>query len=115
MAEIRAQEKYIRVTPRKLRLIADAIKKLSVGQAQIKLAMLPKSGALPMLKALKSAVANAVNVSGLSEQSLVIKNILVDEGFKMKRRGRGRKASSGYGGGVIQKRTSHITVTLEAK
>ncbi len=113
MIEVSAISKYVRVAPRKLRLLADALKNKEVDAALTKLSFLPKSGTVPMVKALKSAVANAVNVKGLTRANLKIKNILIDEGFKMKRRGKGRKATSGYGGGVIQKRTSHITVILQ--
>lgn len=113
MAEVTSQAKYVRVAPRKLRLIADAVKTLPVAQAEVKLEMLAKSGALPVLKALRSAIANGVSAKGLNQGSMKIKNILIDEGFKMGRRGKGRRATSAYGGGVIQKRTSHITVILE--
>lgn len=64
-----------------------------------------KSGAEPVLKALKSAIANAKNIDGLK-----IKNIFVDEGLKSKRQDKGHRATKDRG--IIQKRASHITVIL---
>ena len=110
MTLITAHSRNIKVGPRKLRLIADAMKKLSVTQALEKLPLLAKSGAEPMLKALKSAVANAINNNKIKIEDLKIANVLIDEGLKMKRRDMSHGAT--FGGGMIQKRTSHIKVIL---
>lgn len=112
MTTIIAQSLNVRVTPRKLRLVADAVKKLPIATVLEKLPLLAKSGAEPVLKTLQSAIANATNNLKLKAEDLKIKNILIDEGLKMKRRDMSHGAR--FGGGVITKRTSHIKVILEA-
>lgn len=103
--EIYALSKNVKVSPRKVRLVADAVKGLFALEAMIKLEFLAKSAAEPILKTIKSALANS------KKEDLKIKNILVDEGLKMKRRDMSHGAR--FGGGMIQKRTSHIKVILE--
>ncbi|MBI3559306.1 50S ribosomal protein L22 [Candidatus Gottesmanbacteria bacterium] len=98
--------KNVRVGPRKLRLVADFVRGLPAQEALDKLSFLIKSGAEPVTKALKSAIAN----SKLKQEDLKIKNILINEGIKMKRRDKSHGAR--FGGGVIHKRTSHIKVIL---
>jgi large subunit ribosomal protein L22 len=106
--EIFAQTKYLRTSPRKLRLVARALKGHPVGKALVLLSKINKRAALPILKVLKSAAANAKN-KGLSEANLKIKGVIVDGGPTYKRfqpisRGRAHP---------IAKRTSHIKVVLE--
>jgi len=104
-----AKLNYLRITPRKVRLVADAIRGKTVGEAQIILNFLVKKAAQPLLKLLKSAVANARNNFQIEEANLYISKITVDEGPKYKRwraRARGRAAA-------IQKKTSHITLWLD--
>lgn len=84
---------------------------MSLTRAMDQLEILAKKGAKPILKTLKSAIANATNNKKLKMEDLKIKNILIDEGLKMKRRDMSHGAR--YGGGMIQKRTSHIKVILE--
>lgn len=101
----------LRIAPRKVRLIANLIKKFPVLSAEAQLKFQSKRAALPMLKLLKSAMASAVNNFNLSLENLYISNILVDEGPKLKRfrpRAFGRA-------GAIHKKTSHITLILEEK
>ncbi|MBI4100074.1 50S ribosomal protein L22 [Candidatus Microgenomates bacterium] len=99
-----ATAKSIRISPRKLRGIVNVVKKLTPAQAVNKLEFLAKSGSSPILKTLNSALANGKNAAGLS-----IKNILVDEGVKMKRRDTSHRPGRE---GLIQKRTSYIKVVL---
>ncbi len=101
----------LRIAPRKVRLIANLIKKSSALSALTQLKFQNKKSALPMLKLLKSAMASAVNNFNLSSENLYVSNILVDEGPKLKRfrpRAFGRA-------GAIHKKTSHITLILEEK
>lgn len=107
MSEFKAISKSVRISPRKVRVVSDVVKKMSVAEAISKLPFSTKNGAREILKTLKSAMAN----SSKEIEKLSIKNILVDEGMKMKRRDKSHGAR--YGGGVIQKRTSNITVILE--
>ena len=78
-----------------------------------KLRFINKSSQPPVLELLESALANAVNNGKLVAENLVIKNILVNEGMKMKRAAKGRNAKTDRG--VVYKKTAHIKVILEEK
>ena len=111
MAQYKFHLNNLRIAPRKVRLIANLIKKSPALSALAQLKFQNKKAALPMLKLLKSAMASAVNNFNLSLENLHISNILVDEGPKLKRfrpRAFGRA-------GAIQKKTSNITIILEEK
>lgn len=108
MTEAKATLSNYRQSPRKVRLIADLIRGKSAAQAINILGLLPKRGAEPMLKLVKSAVANAKE--GSAEQ-LYVSSIQVNQGIVFKRmmpRARGR-------GFPIKKKSSHITMTLSTK
>lgn len=97
-----------RQAPRKVRLIADLVRGKSAEHALALLSMLPKRGAEPMAKLIKSAIANAKD---LSAADLYIASIQVNGGVVLKRsmpRARGRAAQ-------ILKRTSHVTLSLAQK
>lgn len=83
--EVRAISKSVRVSPRKVRLVADAVRHLSVEQALHMLQVTPKRAALPIAKTLQSAVANATNNAKLEKSTLVIGSIQVSEGQVFKR------------------------------
>lgn len=103
-----AKLNYLRIAPRKVRLVADLIRGVSAEKAQNILKFTTKRGAGPIFKLLKSALANAKNNFQLEEQDLYVSKIVVDEGPRNKRwraRARGQAAQ-------IQKRTSHITIVL---
>ncbi len=96
-----------RQSPRKVRLVANAVKGKSVADADITLAYMVKRGALPMAKLIKSAAANAVQ-AGADVTTLMIKNVEVNKGIVLKR-------SMPRAMGIakpINKRSSHVTVTL---
>ena len=104
-----AKLKHLRIAPRKVRLVADLIRGKTVEEAQTILNFTVKKAAMPILKLLKSAIANAKNNFQLDPVNLYIQKILVDEGQKLKRwmpRARGIASE-------IQKKTSHITIVLE--
>ncbi len=109
--EIIAHSQNVRITPRKARAVAVMVKSLSISQASQRLEFLAKKGAKPMALILKSAIANAVTNFKLKAEDLKIKNIIVDEGMKMKRRDTSHRPGRE---GLIQKRTSHIKVILES-
>ena len=75
----------VRVAPRKVRLVADAIRKLSLEQALISLSVIKNRGSVSLEKTLKSAVANAINNNSLKRESLKIKSIVVSEASSYKR------------------------------
>lgn len=105
---VTAKLKYLRISPRKVRLIADLIRWKKIEEAQIILKFAKKRGAYPLSKLLNSAIANAKNNFQLDPKNLYISKITVDEGPKYKRwmpRARGAAYE-------IQKKTSHITIVL---
>jgi len=106
--EQRAMLRYLRMAPRKVRLVANFIKGLSVNEAEAQLLMNPKRPSLTLLKLLRSAVANAKHNSQLSPERLFIKEIRVDQAPMLKRympRAMGRASH-------IQKKGSHIILVL---
>ena len=107
--EYKAVTKNVKIAPRKVRLVADSIKKLSLPQAVSQLVVLPQRAALPLKKTLDSAAANAVHNDSAQKDNLKIKSINITEGLAYKRyhfAGRGRMRP-------YVKRTSHIHVVLE--
>lgn len=109
--EIIAESHSVRISSRKVRLVADVIRNKSVAQALNALAIIKKRGAAPLYKTLKSAIANAINNAKLKEESLVIKSIEVDQGPFLKR----QRASTRGRAHPYKKRSSHIKITLEEK
>lgn len=110
--EIVAKAQNVRVTPRKLRMVADLIRKMKPAQAITTLGFLPKSGAEPMLKTLNAGIANAKNNFKKNISELSIKKVFVDEGIKMKRQDKSHSAKSNSG--LKVKKSAHITIVLEA-
>jgi large subunit ribosomal protein L22 len=108
--EVRAVAKWVRMSPRKARLVTDHIRGRSVPEARTVLAFTQRAAAREIEKVLRSAVANAEANHGLNGDDLVISAAYVDEGPVMKRwraRARGRVAR-------IKKPTCHITVKVAA-
>lgn len=109
--EYRAIAKNVKVSPRKVRLVSDSIRDLTVAKAITQLVVSPKRAALPIKKTIESAMANAVNNNNAKKDDLVIKTINITEGITYKRyhfAGRGRTRP-------YTKRTSHINIILEDK
>jgi large subunit ribosomal protein L22 len=107
--EVRASAQYLRITPRKARLVVDHIRGRTVPEARTVLAFTPRAAAREIEKVLASAVANAEANHGLIGDDLVVSAAYVDEGPVIKRwraRARGRVAR-------IKKRTCHVTLRLE--
>jgi large subunit ribosomal protein L22 len=106
---VRASGQYLRIAPRKARLVVDHIRGRTVPEARTVLAFTPRAAAREIEKVLASAVANAEANHGLIGDELVITSAYVDEGPVIKRwraRARGRVAR-------ITKRTCHVTLKLE--
>ncbi len=107
--ESKASAKHIRISPRKVRLVAENVKGQPVEKAINTLTFTPKKAAGYLLKVLKSAVANAEQNPNVDVDTLYVKKISVDEGPTAKRwrpRAQGRAFR-------INKRTSHITIVLD--
>jgi large subunit ribosomal protein L22 len=106
--EVRAVAKWVRMSPRKARLVAEHIRGRSVPEARTVLAFTPRAAAREIEKVLRSAVANAEANHNLVGDDLIVSAAYVDEGPVMKRwraRARGRAAR-------IRKPTCHITLKL---
>ncbi len=109
--EARAVAKYIRMSPRKVRRVADLIRGKNVGEAINILHFTRKAASVPVEKVLRSAVSNMLNIeesSKVDPDELYVKEIRVDEGVTLKRF---RAASMGRAV-RIRKRTSHISVIV---
>ncbi len=105
----RAEAKYIRISPFKVRPVISLIKGAKVSQAMVVLEMTKKRGAFYLAKVLKSAISNAKN-KGYEADGLFITRVVANPGPMLKRF---RAASFGRAT-TIRKRTSHILVELDA-
>ena len=107
----RAVAKHVRISPYKVRIVLDIIRGKGYREAVAILENTPKSASEPIKKVLMSAAANAENNLGLSKDNLYVAACFADQGPTLKRvmpRAQGRAFR-------ILKRTSHITVVLDAK
>ncbi len=107
-AETKAIARYIRMSPSKVRRVLDQIRGLSYREALIILEFMPYRACEPVLKVLRSAVANAEHNSGLDPAKLVISQAYADMGPSLKRF-RPRAQGRAY---QIRKQTCHITVAV---
>lgn len=107
---VTAKLNNLRIAPRKVRLVADLIRRKSAEEAQTILRFAVKRGSPIILKLLRQAIANAKNNFQLEEADLYILKLTVDEGPKLKRwRARARGSAA-----PIQKKTCHITLILDS-
>lgn len=109
--EIKASARFIRVAPRKIRLVVNQLQDLEADQALDYLKFIRKQSVKPVAKLINSAVANAENNFSLDRKDLFIKKITADDGPILKRykpRAHGRSS-------MIRKRTSHINLILGVK
>ena len=107
--EIKASLKHFHISPRKMRLGANLIKGMDAKHAELELARLSKHAAIPLLKLLRSALANAANNLRLDTSGLYVKGIQVNSGVVLKRfrpRAFGRAAT-------IRKKTCHVFMVLD--
>jgi ribosomal protein L22 len=105
---VKAKARYVRVAPRKARLIADQVRGMHIESARALLQFSPRGAAHPIHKLINSAAANAENNHDLVADEMRIASITVDEGPTLRRyrpRAMGRATP-------INKRTSHIAVAL---
>ncbi len=105
---VTASAKYVRISARKARVVADQIRGKGYEEAEALLSFSPRGAAVPMLKLLRSAGANAENNDDLDPEDMRIAAVSVDEGPTMRRfrpRARGRATR-------IDKRSCHIKIAL---
>jgi large subunit ribosomal protein L22 len=109
--ETRAVARFVRISPRKIRLIMDQVRGKQVGEALNMLSFAPQRGARILKKLISSAIANAEQNTDVDVDSLFILRVYADEGPTLKRwrpRALGRATR-------IKKRTSHLTVILDER
>jgi large subunit ribosomal protein L22 len=109
--EVRAKLRFVRIGPRKARLVADLIRGKRSEEALNILTFTKKAASKILIKLLKSAIANATQKKTIDIDRLYVKKIAVDQGPTMKRfqpRAMGRATT-------IRKRSSHITIVLDEK
>ena len=109
--EVKAIAKHIRISPRKVRYVADLVRGKDVEEARAILKLTPNRGCTPVLKVLDSAIANAEHNNNMNGDDLIVKKIFVDEGVTWKRikpRAMGRADR-------IFKRCCHITVVVDER
>lgn len=106
--QVRAIARSIGISPRKMRLVTNAVKGMRVNQALAVLQFMPNAGAQPVSKVVSSAAANAENNYSLDPDDLYILNIMTDDSFRASR----TKARSHGRIGHIQRRACHVTVIV---
>ena len=109
--EAKAVAKFVRIAPRKVRVVMDLVRGKTVAAASAILKFTPKAVADVVEKVLRSAVANAENNFEMDMEKLYVKTAFVDQGPTMKRihpRSRGQAFK-------ILKRTSHVTIVVDEK
>jgi large subunit ribosomal protein L22 len=109
--QIKAKAQYLRVSPRKVRLVIDVIRGLDVTEALTQLNFMGKAAVAPIKKLLESALANATNNHKLDKNNLYIATVIANEGPVLKRwlpRAFGRATT-------IRKKSTHLTIVLAEK
>jgi large subunit ribosomal protein L22 len=107
--EIVARTRMIRISPRKVRIVGEVIKKKNINDAMGILTYMPQKASFILKKLLDSAIANAKQKKYVDIDNLYVKNVMVDGGPMLKRflpRAMGRATK-------IRKRISHITMVLD--
>jgi len=108
---VRAIARFVPMAPRKVRLVIDTVRGLGADEALNLLKFMPKAAALPVSKAIRSAVANAEENQGWSRDDMVVSEIRADEGPRRQWRRFGARGRFK----PILKRSSHITVILSER
>ncbi|MBQ6268426.1 MAG: 50S ribosomal protein L22 [Clostridia bacterium] len=109
VATATAKATYIRIAPRKVQIVLDLIRNQPVDKAMAILKYTPKAACEPLMKLLKSAIANAENNHNMDVERLYIAECTVGQGPTLKRM-RPRAQGRGF---RINKKTSHITLVLK--
>jgi large subunit ribosomal protein L22 len=106
--EIKASLNHLRMSPRKVRLVIDLVRKMPVEKAIAQLKFSGKKAALPVIKLIESGIANASDLYSIDKSNLLVKEIRSDEGLTLKRwmpKAHGRAT-------LLRKRGSHISLVL---
>ncbi len=108
-----AKSNFIRTSPRKIRLVAKSLRGVPPEVALEKLKFIGKKAVLPLIEVLCKAIGNAKNNYKLDVNNLIIKEVLVSEGPRLKRMDKSHGAR--FDRGIKQKRMSHLRIILEEK
>ncbi|MBE6984829.1 MAG: 50S ribosomal protein L22 [Ruminococcaceae bacterium] len=109
--EAKAHLKYLRISPRKVSILCDLIRGKDVKTACAYIMSTPKAASEPVLKLLKSAIANAENNNGMDVEKLYVSTAIANPGPVLKR---GRPRAKGRYNRIL-KRTTHITIGVSEK
>jgi len=109
--EAKAYLKYLRISPRKVKIVCDLIRGQDVKSAKAYLLHTPKAACEPMLKLLNSAVANAETNHGLDVEKLYVSTAVADPGPTLKR---GMPRAKGSYNRIL-KRTTHLTIGVSER
>lgn len=112
MPTIIAKTRYVRQSPRKMRLVADLVRGLKAQDAVEVLENLNKRAAEPILRVLKQGIGNATNNTAFVKDSLRIKILEINEGPRYKRMDKSHRV---FRWGTIMKRTSHVRLVIEGE
>ena len=106
--EVKGSAKHLKITPKKMRLVIDVVRGMSVERAEAQLHFVPRKASALILKALRSVVASAEHNFNLKKDNLFIKKIVVNEGPSLE-----RWTPKAFGRATpIKKRTSHLEIIL---
>ena len=111
MMEVKAKLKNVRISPKKIRLVVDAIRGLAVSEALERLQIIFKKSSPVIGKLLRSAVANAIDRYDVKEEDLVIKSVFVNKGLDLKR---WKPAAFGRAH-PFRKHSAHVEIVLTTK
>lgn len=111
MADVRAHLSYLSVSAQKVRLVADLVRGKNANEALDTLRFVPSHAAVPVLKLLKSAVANAEENFGVSRDDLFVATIFADEAPTRKWRRFGARGRFK----PVLRRSSHVTIILRER
>lgn len=111
ITESRAILRFLRISPRKVKLVIDEIRGLAVDEALAKLKLINKKAVTPVLKLVNSAIANAEHNFKLKKENLYIKAITANQGPTIRR----SKPAAFGSAHPIRKRTTHLLVTLAVR
>jgi large subunit ribosomal protein L22 len=110
--EVKAKARFIPISPRKVRLVVDAVRGMNAQTAMDKLQFMPQKAAEPVFKLIQSAVANAEQNFGLEIDELYVSRIFADEGPRHRKAPYGGRFAGRGRFRPIVRRSSHITVIL---
>lgn len=110
--EIKAKARFLQISPRKVRLVVNAVRGMNVQEAMNKLRFMPQKSAEPVYKLIQSAVANAEQNFGLEIDELYVSRIFADEGPRHRKAPYGGRFAGRGRFRPIIRRSSHITVVL---